>query len=70
MVDLEGKTIREVREAAGLTQQDMADELHISRQQYSNIEAKPENVSVKTARRICAILGVRYERIFFDLFAS
>jgi putative transcriptional regulator len=64
------KTIREIREEAGLTQQDMADKLGVSRQQYSNYEAHPENVTVKQARSICSILGAAYERVFFGKFGA
>lgn len=64
------KTIREVRVEAGITQQQMADKLGISRQQYANYEAHPERVTIEQARRICAVLGAEYERIFFGKFAS
>jgi DNA-binding XRE family transcriptional regulator len=64
------KTIRQVREEAHLTQQQMADKLGISRQQYANYELHPERVTIEQARRICAILGAEYERIFFGNFAS
>ena len=64
------KTIRDVRVEAGLTQQQMADKLGISRQQYANYEQHPERVTIEQARRICAILGAEYERIFFGKFAS
>ena len=64
------KTIRDVRIEAGLTQQQMADKLGISRQQYANYEQHPERVTIEQARRICAILGAEYERIFFGKFAS
>lgn len=64
------KTIRDVREDAGLTQQYMADKLGVSRQTYSNFESHPERVTIEQARSICAILGSEYERIFFGKFAS
>jgi DNA-binding XRE family transcriptional regulator len=63
-------TIREIREEAGLTQQDMADKLGISRQQYASYEANPENVTIRQARKICAILGAAYERVFFGKFGA
>ncbi len=64
------KSIRQVREEAGITQQQMADKLGVSRQQYANYEQHPERVTIEQARRICAILGAEYERIFFGKFAS
>lgn len=66
---MDEKTIREVREEAGLTQQQMADKLGVSRQQYANYEKHPENVTIRQARMICAILGAEYERIFFGKFS-
>ena len=64
------KTIRQVREEAGLTQQDMANKLGVSRQAYALYEQHPERVTIEQARRICSILGAEYERIFFGKFAS
>ena len=64
------KTIREVREEAGLTQQYMADKLGVSRQTYSNFETHPEKVTIEQARLICSVLGSEYERIFFGKFAN
>lgn len=58
-------TLREAREEAGLTQQNMADELGVSRPTYIRIEENPENASVLQARRICEILSRNYEGIFF-----
>ena len=63
-------SIREARESMGLTQQDVADKLGISRQQYANIEVNPGNMTVERARRICSILGTEYERILFSTIAS
>lgn len=64
------KTIREVREEMGLSQQYMASKLGVSRQAYSNMEKHPEQMKVSQARMICAIFGSEYERIFFAKFAS
>lgn len=63
-------SIKEARIEAGLSQQDMAYKLGISRQAYANMEKNPGSVKVDTARRICSILGTEYERIFFSSFAS
>ena len=67
---MDEKTIREIREEAGLTQQYMADKLGISRQQYANYETNPENVTIRQAKMICSILGTAYERIFFGKFSA
>lgn len=58
-------TLKEARESAGFTQQQMADELGISRPTYSQIEANPGKATVMQAKRICTLLSRNYERIFF-----
>ncbi|RVU97015.1 XRE family transcriptional regulator [Coriobacteriales bacterium OH1046] len=63
-------TIKEARVQAGLSQQDVAAKLGVSRQAYANMEQNPGSVKVDTARRICSILGTEYERIFFSSFAN
>lgn len=63
-------TIREARESMGITQQDMADKLGISRQAYTYIENNPEGIKVSRAREICRILGAEYERILFIQLAN
>lgn len=64
------ETLREAREKAGYSQQEMADELGVSRPTYANIEANPDKATVLQARRICQLLSRTYERIFFDRNAS
>ena len=59
------ETLRDAREKAGFTQQDMADRLGITRPTYASIEANPDKATVLQARRICQILSRNYERIFF-----
>lgn len=60
------ETLREAREEAGYSQQEMADELGVSRPTYAGIEANPDRATVLQARRICQLLSRSYERIFFD----
>lgn len=64
------ETLREAREEAGYSQQEMADELGVSRPTYAGIEANPDRATVLQARRICQLLSRSYERIFFDRNAS
>ena len=66
----QGKTLREVREESGFTQEYMANELGVSLPTYRKIEEKPETASVLQARRICEILSRNYESIFFGRYAS
>ena len=60
------ETLREAREDAGLTQQEVARELGISRVTYAGIESNPDKATVLQAKSICRILSRPYERIFFD----
>lgn len=60
------ETLREARENAGYSQQEMADKLGVSRPTYAGIEANPDRATVLQARRICQLLSRSYERIFFD----
>lgn len=60
----------EARKAAGITMQEMANELGISRQTYGKIEENPSVATVLQAKRICSILSRSYESIFFGRNAS
>lgn len=62
---LEYKSIIDARTELGLTQQEMADELGVSRQTYSKMESNPEDMSIKEARIVCSLLGKKFEEIFF-----
>lgn len=62
---IEYQSISQARNELGLTQQNMADELGIARQTYAKMEAEPENLTIREARLICAILGKRVRDIFF-----
>lgn len=59
------ETLLQARESAGITQQEMADSLGVTRQTYAKIEASPDKATVLQARRICQLLSRSYERIFF-----
>ncbi len=63
-------TLEQARKDAGLTQQNMADELGVSRPTYAKIEANPDTATVLQAKRICEVLSRPYERIFFRRDAS
>lgn len=67
---MEQKTLVECRKDAGLTQDYMARELGITRSRYAQIERDPSNITIKQARRICAVLGQAYETIIFKKFVS
>lgn len=58
-------TIRDARKDLGLTQDDMADCLGITRQTYAKMENDPEGMTIESARKVCHILGMRFSDIFF-----
>jgi transcriptional regulator with XRE-family HTH domain len=51
-------TIRLLREARGLSQQQIAEKLGITQQAYSNLEKKPERATLERLREIAKILQV------------
>lgn len=51
-------TIRLLREARGMSQQQLADKLGITQQAYSNLEKKPERATLERLREIAQILQV------------
>lgn len=64
------ETLQDVRKKAGLTQQEIADELGCSRATYSAIEADPSRATILQAQTICRLLSRSYEHIFFGRDAS
>lgn len=58
-------TLRQAREEAGFTQQQMAAKLGVSRPTYVKIEDDPSKATVAQAKAICQLLSRNYERIFF-----
>lgn len=58
-------TLKKARQLAGLTQQEMADKLIISRHTYMKYEKNPDTVPVGTARHVSTITGISTEQIFF-----
>lgn len=54
----------EARQKKGLSQADVATKCGISRQYYSFIENGKRDSSVKTAKKIAAVLDVPWEKFF------
>ncbi|WP_234396987.1 helix-turn-helix domain-containing protein [Bacillus massiliglaciei] len=50
----------------GFTQRDIAKRLGIHVQTYSKMEKDPDNVTIGEAKKICRILDVSYDFIFFN----
>lgn len=61
MVDL-----RKIREAAGMTQEQLASECDVVRQTISNIETGVSRPSIGTAKLIAKALGIVWTDFFTD----
>ena len=61
MVDL-----KRIREEAGLTQEQLANECSVIRQTISNIECGLSRPSVETAKLIAKVLGIPWTDFFSD----
>ena len=58
-------TLKKKREDAGVSVQEMADYLGITRQQYHNYENDPGRIRVDVANSICRFLHCDINEIFF-----
>jgi putative transcriptional regulator len=56
--------VKELRTAAGLRQEDLADRLGVSRQTIISIESGRYNPSLELAWRLSRVLGVTIEDLF------
>ena len=57
--------LKEARIAANYTQQEVADQLGISRPTYISMEKKPDRVTIQDANRLANMFGVSVNDIFF-----
>lgn len=56
--------LKEIRENAGMTQQQLADKINVVRQSISNIERGLSRPSVETAQAIGKVLNVNWVDFF------
>jgi putative transcriptional regulator len=56
--------IRDLRGQTGMTQQDLADRIGVTRQTVNAIEGDKYSPSLETAFRIAEVFGVRLEEVF------
>ena len=56
--------IRELRAERGMTQQDLADEIFVTRQTVIAIEQDKYSPSLETAFKIAMVFGVPLEQVF------
>jgi putative transcriptional regulator len=57
-------TLRELRGARSMTQQDLADEIGVTRQTVIAIEGDKYSPSLEVAFRIAHVMGVPLEQVF------
>lgn len=58
-----GARIRNLREAKGLTQEQVAEQMHCTRQRYARIEKGLTDISYASINIIAQVLGVNVEEI-------
>ena len=62
---LDVKTVEEARTSAGITQEQMARHLQMSRQTYAQLEKAPEKMTIAQARTFCSVVGRKLEDVIF-----
>lgn len=60
-----GFTVKQARQYAGYTQQEMARALGISRDVYRKLEQSPEKTTIELAKKFSATVGIDIDQIFF-----
>ena len=66
MTELEfGERLKQYRKARGLTQQELADLVGVSRQTISSIETGQFNPTAKLALVLCIALDKKFEELFY-----
>ncbi|MGN4809676.1 helix-turn-helix transcriptional regulator [Bacillus cereus group sp. MYBK108-2] len=63
-------TIKQARLIKGFTQTDMAQHLKVHVQTYRNMENHPDEVTVGNAKKICDLLEISYDQIFFNAYST
>lgn len=58
--------LKEIREKAGLSQQQLADQVGVGRTTITMIESGENTPSVDTAKKIGEVLGIEWSKLFED----
>ena len=66
---LNGATVRELREALGITQRDLAARVGLTQGGLSNIESGKSGATPQTSRKLADSLGVALEAITYPVAA-
>ena len=59
--------LRDARESAKMTMEEVAGHLGITRQTYSKMESSPETIEIGEAFKLADLFGVKVDDIFFDM---
>lgn len=60
------EALKRARAAAGLSQQQLADQLHVSRQTIHAIEKGDYNPTIRLCIGICKVLGLTLNDLFWE----
>jgi transcriptional regulator with XRE-family HTH domain len=63
-------TLKQARLIKGYTQREIANKLGIHVQTYSKMEKHPDEVTIGEAKKICEILDIDYDFIFFNQYST
>ncbi len=61
-----GKRIKDLRREKGISQEQMAEKISLSRPQYSKIEGGKADITLSTLDRIATVFEVAITDLFFD----
>lgn len=65
-----GYKIKEHREAAGFTQEELAEKAGLSRTTIAMLESNGGNTTTKTLAKIATALGISLDALFFEDFVQ
>ncbi len=58
--------LKEARDNAKMTMEEVAGHLGITRQTYSKMESSPDTIEIGEARKLASLFGVGVDDIFFE----
>ena len=58
-------TVKQARLLAGKTQEEMADAIGVHRSTYIKLEANPDTMTIRQAKRFSQATGIPMDHIFF-----
>ena len=59
--------LKDARENAKMTMEEVAGHLGITRQTYSKMESSPETIEIGEAYKLANLFGIAVDDIFFDV---